>query len=430
MSAKKGLMPVARFELPANWTPDGVACCVIPIPDDPEYFAMLCGLVDTLRWSTNYQRDPTHSGAATVARSWGRALESKPYLLIDCGDIMTFDQRVKPGYPWITQSSTDGGVSWHDSLIQPNWAAITTAMTLPSTSTAAADLSAQVLKWLQGIMTTINDGIALPEPKAATVQHVIDSLSQYGAGAVLTPAIESIYDAAVADAGSASSAADDCEYLDAFQYAKGTLEGAGAGLYQQLSQVLDNLDTQVTNDISALLFNIAKILGAAAVRDISQASNPTATGAAYGGSCAGAHTFDFTTGAHGWSAIADNAGGGLFPIASYTGGVGWEGQWLPATGTWAHIGIAMTPVPITEVVVTYQDEQGHGITVIYIDSTTHTGVAGASGGGAATGGPATFDGVFSANAEGLEVAIGPTIQGAVTVVITQIVVHFLGLDPF
>lgn len=419
-----------RFPLPANWNVEETICCVVRIPRDPEYIAIFRGLLESLTWQRSFTLHPTENAAYQVSKTWERAL-ARNLLFGDCEDIiMAFDQRVKPGQPWIMQASTDGGVTWHDALIQANWSANITAMTLPSTSTAAADLSAQVLKWLQGIMITINDGIALPEPKAATVQRVIDSLSQYGAGAVLTPAIESVYDAAVADAGAAASAADDCEYIDAFQYAKGTLEGAGAGLYQQLSTVLGNIDTQVTNGVSALLFNIAKILGAAAVRDISQASNPTATGAAYGGSCAGAHTFDFTTGAHGWSAIADNAGGGLFPIASYTAGVGWEGQWLPATGTWAHIGISMTPAPVTEVVVSYQDEQGHLITAIYIDSTTHSGVAGASGGGGATGGPATFDAVFSASAEGLEIAIGPTIQGAVTVVITQVVVHFVGMDPF
>lgn len=255
------------------------------IPADQQYFSILIGLLDALKFSRNFNRDDTDTGAALVSRTWQAALESQPIITIDCEDVMSYDTRVKPGFPWITQASTDGGVTWHDSMIQPNWAGYVPVLTLPSTPGAETDLAAQILRWLQSIAETINTGIADDEPKAETVQHVVDSLSQYAAGATIAPFVGSIYDAAIANPTEAAEAAEDCSYTDVFEYMKGTLEGAGAGLFNALSQIFEHTDTIVTTDIANTLFDLAGFLGAAAVRDISNASNPALDGSEFGASC-------------------------------------------------------------------------------------------------------------------------------------------------
>jgi len=80
----KGLLPVARFPLPDNWTPEGMICATFVIPDDPEYLAVITGLVDELKWSRSFARDETGTGAATVARTWQTALESQPVFTQGC----------------------------------------------------------------------------------------------------------------------------------------------------------------------------------------------------------------------------------------------------------------------------------------------------------------------------------------------------------
>lgn len=80
----KGLLPVARFPLPENWTPEGTICATFVIPDDPEYLATITGLVDELKWSKSFARDETGTGAATVARTWQAALESQPVFTQGC----------------------------------------------------------------------------------------------------------------------------------------------------------------------------------------------------------------------------------------------------------------------------------------------------------------------------------------------------------
>lgn len=87
------LLPIPRFPLPDNWSPEGVVCVRITIPDDQQYLGQLIGLLDGLAWSTAFERDPTKTGAATVARTWKAALESQPVLIEGC-DMP--DTRINP----------------------------------------------------------------------------------------------------------------------------------------------------------------------------------------------------------------------------------------------------------------------------------------------------------------------------------------------
>lgn len=78
------LLPVPRFPLPENWEPEGVTCVSFVIPDDPEYLAVLTGLVDELKWSRSFARDDTGEGAAIVSRTWAKALETRIFQTGEC----------------------------------------------------------------------------------------------------------------------------------------------------------------------------------------------------------------------------------------------------------------------------------------------------------------------------------------------------------
>lgn len=105
--------PVARFDLPDDWFPEGHICALIPIPDDPQYLAALIGAIDELRYSASFARDPTKSGASQVARRWREALGSRPIVTVDCdGVVSMFDVRQNPDEPCKLEKSTDNGETW------------------------------------------------------------------------------------------------------------------------------------------------------------------------------------------------------------------------------------------------------------------------------------------------------------------------------
>ena len=106
-------IPIPRVELPANWTPEGTICALVPIPDDPEFLGQLVGLIDQLRHSALFARDDTKTGAATVARTWSAALATMPIGTVDCEGVVTvFDVRQNPTDKCILEKSTDGGETW------------------------------------------------------------------------------------------------------------------------------------------------------------------------------------------------------------------------------------------------------------------------------------------------------------------------------
>lgn len=106
-------IPIPRVELPAEWTPEGTICALVPIPDDPEFLSALVGLIDQLRLSRTFARDVTKTGASIVARTWASALNTQPIATIDCEGVVTvFDVRQRPDEPCILEKSTDGGETW------------------------------------------------------------------------------------------------------------------------------------------------------------------------------------------------------------------------------------------------------------------------------------------------------------------------------
>lgn len=106
-------IPVPRIDLPDDWEPEGILCARVPLPDHPDYLPMLIGLIDQLKLSRSYERDPTKTGAATVARTWERALNTMPIIIINCeGDEMPTILRDDPSDPCKVQQSIDNGATW------------------------------------------------------------------------------------------------------------------------------------------------------------------------------------------------------------------------------------------------------------------------------------------------------------------------------
>jgi hypothetical protein len=105
-------IPVGRINLPNDLSPEGVVCVSFPCPDDPQYIAMIIGLVDVLKWSATYQRDATGNGAALVSRVWDKALATQPVEVGECGGEVSYLLRDDPNDPCKVEQSTDGGVTW------------------------------------------------------------------------------------------------------------------------------------------------------------------------------------------------------------------------------------------------------------------------------------------------------------------------------
>lgn len=86
-------IPISRFPLPEQLEPEGLMCVKLYIPNDPQYLSTLTGLLDVLTWSKSFARDETKEGAATVSRTWERALLAFPIESEACEVVET---RINP----------------------------------------------------------------------------------------------------------------------------------------------------------------------------------------------------------------------------------------------------------------------------------------------------------------------------------------------
>lgn len=68
-----------HLSLPDNWTPEGLWCVCITIPADQQYMDALTGALGSLTIQKTWARDPTRTGAKTVAKTWENALYINPF---------------------------------------------------------------------------------------------------------------------------------------------------------------------------------------------------------------------------------------------------------------------------------------------------------------------------------------------------------------
>lgn len=58
----------SRYVIPEDLDPEGICCVHIPVPDDPQWRAMLLGALWRLSLQTNWERDAAHSAKVVAAR--------------------------------------------------------------------------------------------------------------------------------------------------------------------------------------------------------------------------------------------------------------------------------------------------------------------------------------------------------------------------
>ncbi len=74
----------SRYVIPSDLAPDGIICVTIPVPDDPQWIAMLHGAIWRLSLQTHWERDPAHN-AKTVAARWRQVWQEMQDMTC-CGD--------------------------------------------------------------------------------------------------------------------------------------------------------------------------------------------------------------------------------------------------------------------------------------------------------------------------------------------------------
>src|SRR4029453_7128941 len=116
MAKHKGLI----WPDPIN--PRSLVCIKALVPNDTLYIAAFWKAYMYFTSPLAWEDDSAHT-AKDVAEIWAGAWAiagSQWEAGIRCeGEAVPFDMRVKPGTPWVTQVSTDSGVTWHDAIIQP-----------------------------------------------------------------------------------------------------------------------------------------------------------------------------------------------------------------------------------------------------------------------------------------------------------------------
>lgn len=303
-----------RFQLPTDWSPVGTRCVVFTIPDDPEYFSQIIGLVDALKFSNNFGRDPTRTGAATVSRAWQAALESQPvFTLEDCeGGEMAFIKirhRPKPGQPWVTQEKYDDEpeTAWRDAHIQPHWGeAITPVSSNPHERWEQIGRVVRGFnEWMPGQFIT---GLAAGETKTQTVNGVMGQLAPYvgGQGAAIRQAVEQAYDM-IADlpTPTAEPYAEDCAWMadanDILEFSDAVPEWA-----QSLTQKAADLAQTAADEINKAFWNVASKFTSSNFWQAAMNNSPGGGGAGFGDICEWTEVLDFSISDYGFEGCCGN----------------------------------------------------------------------------------------------------------------------------
>lgn len=317
----RNYVPIPRIELPDDWEPEGVVCALVPMPDDPQYLAMLVGLIDQLRYSALFGRDPTKTGAAIVARTWAAALKDRPILISDCEGDMPFRLRQSPVNPCILEQSLDGGATWSLAF---NYSlcggSVVVVPPYPDSDTGASDAAAQVMRNIfEGLLNILDceaqsrdEYIAL----ATTYMRTFDASYSNPA------ALGSVYDAYCAlDEEEKETAKEDCTYVPHKEELQDCF--ASDGLIDDLNCLSDTIMDWLNDTSDALMDALNK--AAAALTGSgwqAAAAGGAGGGAGFGYDCGWEQVFDFTIDEQGWEQA--------FGAATYVSGQGWADTYPPS----------------------------------------------------------------------------------------------------
>lgn len=205
------------YPIPDPVDPAALRCIKVYVPSDPLYIgAFFHSLSYFSNWYA-FERDDLHRGKDAAA-VWQAALDLTRAAFEageGCESDMTFDMRVKAGFPHITQASTDGGLTWHDAIIQPSWSSQTVFPPFASDTLAKQAAGGMIKKFWQGvpqqIETMLADGDTFSRDQIAN--DIYAEMARYNPLPSVRTAVRGLVDA-IADAGSTDGLFNDCKYND------------------------------------------------------------------------------------------------------------------------------------------------------------------------------------------------------------------------
>lgn len=311
--------PIPRLDLPENWTPEGTICVSFPCPNDPQYTLMIAGLVDNLRWSKTFARDATETGAAIVARTWGKALDSQPYSIQftqECGG-MSYLLRQNPDDDCQLQQSIDGGENWTLAFDYGLCAANGPVIT----GEGQNDFWFEIIDFAGDIADVITPEIPNgPEAIALAILGIVQAIDPtYDDMEAIQRAAEQAY----AD-GTVGAWGDTCEWREEYdRFWECNHKNTNlVDFLNNASQCMIDILNTLSDEMQKALGKIAAGLSQDAMLGLWNAGTP-GDGAGFMEDCLWNVTLDFETAKHGFKPTVHTLPW-VCPLATWISGTGWQ----------------------------------------------------------------------------------------------------------
>lgn len=332
MNDRKGYL------FPEPYDPGETVCIRVLVPKHAIYIAEFWHAYEHFTKWSSWARDDAHT-AKEVAALWLSCFNvARTYYESgqECEAPMSFDMRTKPGAAWITQVSVDGGVTWHDAIIQPNWAAQTVISPPVTSADAANDLSTAMLRsFWQWIVDQIIAGLDGSVSQTVTINNILGQLAPYGNSPALADALNGAYDTIEAmDAPTRAEWQTDCQYTDMNDAQREFINDNPYDWLNKLSDWLTSTLDSWSGTLMEWLNKAAAALGGQSVWNFSANTGGGGGGAGFGGDCESVIEFDFTgSNANGWVGATSVSCGSLVPTVGVNG---WG--WIECSGIRGKIG--------------------------------------------------------------------------------------------
>ena len=291
-----------RLPLPDEWEPTDYWCVSFQIPAGTDYVEALSAAIGLLTISKTFERDETHEGAATVAKTWERALYLAPMVVNeDCSPLP----------------------------IPP----------IPDAAAAADQAAAVFTMFYRHIVTTLNTCAPTVDDCGPCVDDLFDTLVAYGASEAVRGALADVCrklnDIPPGDRGIYE---EDCPYTDLFDDLSVRINDNPYDWLNKLSDWIFDWLNQTSDEIFNALNVTAGLMTGAGIQGFIQDNGgvPSGGGATFGGDCDWEYEFDFASGSGGWSPYIVNGAACAPPDDTYDaatyGGGSWNAVWHPCDG--------------------------------------------------------------------------------------------------
>lgn len=314
---------MSGYTFPDPFDPEETICFKVYVPKHAYYLAAFWRSYEYLTTWHAWQRDEAHTGK-DVAALWRIAydLARTAYEAGEnCEGDMSLLLRVKPGFPNISQSSVDDGVTWVDFLIQPTWVGASGSSVVWPIPTSSDNRNSLAGGITSGTLTYFAHRVIEMDGDSLSRDEIQNNLEDEfrrfnalpGAINLVRPAID-----AILDAPTPTVYDDDCVYADFWTSLKDLMTANPNDFNELLSNAFINFANDVGDEAMSLMSTIYYAFGGAdklynMLADHESINKPT-----FGEACTYHHTWDFTISTQGWSIYENGAG------ASYTGGSGFS----------------------------------------------------------------------------------------------------------